>query len=255
MAHGYTLAAIGNYIYAFGGFTFSEIHKPQWKSISNIDRYDIRTNTWSTIGSLNSPRSSNVAVTIDSKVYLVGGWDSTPKFANDYDGTFQSSVEIFDLATEKVSIAPYMMPAPLRRAFTGIAYQGKILLVGGLGVGATHFELISNVTLMDPVTGSVTELQKLPFATFAPAAETIGNELYVFGGMFKTGEMNYEYVSHIYGYNFDKGEWRHTGRYLTESKGFAQVFKMDQRTIGILGGHRYYLNEDKPVNTFEIFKK
>ncbi len=255
LAHGYTLAAKGNYIYAFGGFTFSENHKPQWKSISQIDRYDIRNNKWETIGSLNKPRSSNVAITINDKVYLVGGWDSTPKFANDYDGTFHSSVEIFDLNTEVVTIAPYSMPAPLRRAFTGVEYKGQILLVGGLGVGASHFELISHVTLMDPETGIATELPELPFATFAPAAETIGNELFVFGGMFKTGEMNYEYVSHIYSYNFDKVEWRHTGRYLKESKGFAQVFKMDNRTIGILGGHRYFMNEDRPVNTFEIFKK
>ncbi|MBY0413465.1 MAG: hypothetical protein K2Q18_04840, partial [Bdellovibrionales bacterium] len=254
-AHGYQLAANGNYIYAFGGFTFSENHTPGWKSISNIDRYDIRTNTWATIGKLTNPRSSNVAVTIDDKVYIVGGWDSTPKFPKDYDGTFQSTVDIFDLKSETISVAPYLMPNPLRRAFTGIEYRGQILLVGGLGVGASHFELISNVTLMDPKTGAVTELPKLPFATFAPAAETIGDELFVFGGMFKTGEMNYEYVSHIYGYSFLDESWRHTGRYLKESKGFAQVFKMNDYTIGILGGHHYSMDEDRPVNTFEIFKK
>ncbi|MBC7712311.1 MAG: PD40 domain-containing protein, partial [Rhizobacter sp.] len=236
-AHGYTLAAKGNYIYAFGGFTFAEQYNPQWKSISTIDRYDIRTNTWTTIGALNSPRSSNVAVTVGDKVYLVGGWDSTPKHDNDLEGTFQSAIEVFDLNTETVSIAPYSMPNPLRRAFTGLEYKGKILLVGGLGVGSSHFELISKVTMLDPITGAITELPELPFGTFAPAAETIGNELFVFGGMFKTGDMNYEYVSHIYGYNFDNQTWRHTGRFLKESKGFAQVFKMDNRMIGILGGH------------------
>lgn len=254
-AHGYTIAAYGNYIYAFGGFAYNEGTKPAWKSIDTIDRYDIRTNTWSTIGKLTKPRSSNVAVTVGDKVYLVGGWDATPKKPNDFEGTFHSSVDVFDFKTETVSVAPYSMPLPLRRAFTGVDYKDQILLVGGLGVGSSHFELISNVTLMDPKTGIATELPKLPFATFAPAAETIGDELFVFGGMFKTGEMNYEYVSHIYGFNFEDQSWRHTGRYLKESKGFSQVFKMDNRTIGILGGHRYYLNEDKPVNTFELFKK
>lgn len=254
-AHGYQLAAAGNYIYAFGGFTFSDAHKPGWKSIDNVDRYDITTNQWTTIGKLSAPRSSNVAVTIGDKVYLIGGWDSTPKKHNDYEGTFHSFIDVFDLKSETISMAPFNMPAPLRRAFTGIDYNNQILLVGGLGVGASHFELVSNVTLLDPATGLSTELPKLPFATFAPAAETIGNELFVFGGMFKTGEMNYEYVSHIYGYNFNGGKWRHTGRFLKENKGFAQVFKMDERTIEILGGHRYDLNEDRPVNTFEIFKK
>ena len=254
-AHGYTIAAYGNYIYAFGGFAYNEGTKPAWKSIDTIDRYDISTNTWSTIGKLTKPRSSNVAVTVGDKVYLLGGWDATPKKPNDFEGTFHSSVDVFDFKTETVSVAPYSMPLPLRRAFTGVDYKDQILLVGGLGVGSSHFELISNVTLMDPKTGIATELPKLPFATFAPAAETIGDELFVFGGMFKTGEMNYEYVSHIYGFNFEDQSWRHTGRYLKESKGFSQVFKMDSRTIGILGGHRYYLNEDKPVNTFELFKK
>jgi hypothetical protein len=254
-AHGYTLAANGNYIYAFGGFAYNEGTKPAWKSIDTIDRYDIRTNTWTTIGKLSKPRSSNIAATVGDKVYLVGGWDATPKAPNDFEGTFHSSVDVFDLKTETVSVAPYQMPLPLRRAFTGVEYKDQILLVGGLGVGSSHFELISNVTLMDPKTGIATELPKLPFATFAPAAETIGDELFVFGGMFKTGEMNYEYVSHIYGFNFEDQTWRHTGRYLKESKGFSQVFKMDNRTIGILGGHRYYLNEDKPVNSFEIFRK
>ena len=254
-AHGYTLAAKGNYIYAFGGFAFSHNHKPGWKSITAVDRYDIRTNTWTTVAHLTMPRSSNVSVTVDDKVYLIGGWDATPKSHNDYEGTFHNSIEVFDLNTETVTIAPYKMPAPLRRAFTGVEYDGKILLIGGLGQGASHFDLVSNVTLMDPKTGISSELPKLPFATFAPTAEVIGNELFVFGGMFKTGEMSFEYVSHIYGFNFDNSEWRHTGRYLRESKGFAQVFKMDNRTIGILGGHRYFLNEDKPVNTFEIFKK
>lgn len=254
-AHGFQLAAYGKYIYAFGGFAYSEDHTPGWKSLDVIERYDTTTDQWTVVGKLTAPRSSNVSAVIDDKVYLIGGWNSTPKFPKDYDGTFLSHIDVFDLKTEKVSVAPFGMPKPLRRAFTGLSYNGKIVLVGGLGEGASHFELISKITLLDPVTGEVTELPELPFATFAPAAEVIGNELFVFGGMFKTGEMNYEYVSHIYGFNFDKGQWRHTGRYLKETKGFSQVFKLDENTVGILGGHRYYMDEDKPVNTFEVFYK
>ena len=49
-AHGYQLAASGNYVYAFGGFAYSPDHKPKWKSLSSIDRYDIKENKWETIG-------------------------------------------------------------------------------------------------------------------------------------------------------------------------------------------------------------
>ncbi len=254
-AHGFQLAAYGHYIYAFGGFTFAEEYNPQWKSLDVVERYDIDTNKWEVVAHLSRPRSSNVAITIGTKVYLVGGWDSTPKKAGDLEGTFHSEIDVFDLVTETVTPAPFVLPNPLRRAFTGLNYNGKILLVGGLGVGSSHFDLISSLTLLDPATGLTQELPPLPFATFAPAAEMIGNELYVFGGMFKVSEMEYDYVSHIYALNFDTMKWRHTGRTLKETKGFSQVFKLDSRTLGILGGHHYYQDEDSPVNTFETFSK
>ena len=250
-AHGYQLAAFGNYIYAFGGFAYSPDHKPKWKSLDQIDRYDITSNKWETIGKLLSPRSSNVAVQIEGKVYLAGGWNSTPKFENDLDGIFLDSIEVFDLKTQKIEIANYKLPNPLRRALTGIEHDGKIVLVGGLGQGASHFELLNNVTSIDPHDGKVKEFNPLPFATFAPAAEILNNHLYVFGGMFKTGEMNYEYVSHIYGMDLLRSTWTHTGRCLIETKGFSQVFKLDEKTLGILGGHHYFEGYDSSVATFE----
>lgn len=254
-AHGYQIVANGNYIYAFGGFSYAAEYKPQWKSLSNIDRYDIKNNKWETIGELATPRSSNVAVTIDGKVYLAAGWNSTPKFENDLDGTFLDSIEIFDLKSEKIETASYKLPMPLRRALTGIEYKGKIVLVGGLGVGASHFELLNSVTAINTADGSSQELTPLPFSTFAPAAEVLNNELMVFGGMFKTGPMAYEYVSHIYGMDMKTQNWRHTGRYLKETKGFSQVFHLDGKTLGILGGHHYFEGNDSPVSTFETLSK
>ncbi len=255
LAHGYQIAAYGNYIYAFGGFAYSPNHKPKWKSLKSIDRYDIKNNKWETIGELSSPRSSNVAVTINDNVYLVGGWDSTPKFDGDYDGVFLDTVEIFDLKSEQIRTANYKMPLPLRRALTGIEHDGKIVLIGGLGVGASHFELLTNVTAIDPITGTSVERNPLPFATFAPAAEILNNELMVFGGMFKTGPMNYEYVSHIYTMDLTSSLWTHSGRFLKETKGFSQVFHVNKDTLGILGGHRYFEGMDSPVTTFETISK
>jgi N-acetylneuraminic acid mutarotase len=195
-----------------------------------------------------------VAVTIDGKVYIAGGWNSTPKHENDAEGKFLDTVEVFNLTSEKISIANFKVPSPLRRALSGVSYKGQIILIGGLGVGASHFELLDTVTAINPVDGTTTELSKLPFATFAPAAEILNNELMVFGGMFKMGPMSYEYVSHIYALHLDQPFWRHTGRFLKETKGFSQVFKVDDDTIGILGGHRYFEGQDSPVSTFETIK-
>jgi hypothetical protein len=253
-AHGFQMAAHGNYLYAFGGFAYEGNNLPKWKSIDVIDRYDITTNTWETIGKMPRNRSSNAAVTVNGKVYLIGGWDSTPNSPGDLEGHFHSAIDVFDLETETISQASWSIPLPLRRAFTAVENNGTIILVGGLGVGSSHFELLGNVTLIEPVSGYTRELPPLPFPTFAPAAGILNNELLVFGGMFKTGPMNYEYVSHIYGMNLASEKWRHTGRFLKETKGFSQVTPFAQG-LAILGGHRYFENRDEPVQTFEVIQK
>lgn len=256
-AHGYQVVGHGKYIYAFGGFTYSDQHKPKWKSITSIDRYDTETNTWKQVASLNDPRSSNAAVELNGKVYILGGWNSTPKSENDYEGEFLRTIEVFDLKTETVSLSPHELPNPLRRAFSAVASRNELVLVGGLGQGSTHFELLDNVTAFQPETGNFRELAPLPFATFAPAVGQLGGSLYVFGGMFKLSADSYNYVKHIFelpGLEFKS--WKHAGRYVKETKGFSQVVNLNESTLGVLGGHTYFFDgTDAPVQTFEVFKK
>lgn len=253
-AHGFSLAAFGQYIYAFGGFAYEANNEPKWKSLDVIDRYDTVTDQWITIGKLPRARSSNVIATVGSKAYLVGGWDSTPSSPGDFEGNFHSIVDVFDLQTESVSEAQWQLPTPLRRAFSAVVYQEQIYLVGGLGVGSSHFELLANVTQINPVTGFATEITMLPFSTLAPAAGMVGNELMVFGGMFKTSPTDYEYASHIYSHEINGFRWNHTGRFVTETKGFSQVVSLKNGLL-ILGGHHQYGDRDEAVDTVEFLTK
>ena len=182
---------------------------------------------------------------------MLGGWDSTPKFEGDRDGLFQREIDVFDLETETVSTLDVGIPDPLRRAFNGFVKDGEVYMVGGLGVGASHFELLDHVTVFNPNSQTFRELPRLPFATFAPATGVVNNEMFVFGGMFKTGPQSYIYVNHIYRMNLAEGIWRNTGRYLKEGKGFSQVVRMPNGGLGILGGHTYEGEVDHPLLTFE----
>lgn len=252
-AHGFALATYGKYIYAFGGFTYEAANKPAWKSIDLIERFDTEKQVWEVVGHMPRKRSSNVVVTVGTSAYIIGGWDSTPKTPGDLEGTFHREIDIFNFETNEMTVAPFSMPDPLRRAFTAVNYNDKIILVGGLGVGSSHFELLNNVTEIDPINGTSRELKPMPFATFAPAAGILGKELFVFGGMFKLGEMEYNYVPHIYSFNILDNKWAHTGRFLSEPKGFSQVVTISEKTLGILGGHSYQNDTDAPVSTFELF--
>ena len=246
--------ADGPYVYAFGGFSYSEEHNPKWKSIPDIHRYDTRTNSWEEVGRLQTPRSSNAAIQVGRKVYFVGGWDSTPKSDGDKEGEFLKSVEVMDLDTGEVTTAPYEIPAPTRRAFTALEMNGEIVMLGGLGEGSSHFEMLDKVTVLNPETGESRELPPLPFPTFAPGAGRIGETLFLFGGLIREGEESYHYTDAIYKLEPGAEKWENAGVLLSENKGFPMVVNMDDHQLGILGGHSYD-EGDAPVSTFEVLTK
>lgn len=253
-AHGYGIVADGPYVYAFGGFTYSEEHDPKWKSIPDIHRYDTRNDSWEKVGDLATPRSSNAAIQVGRKVYLVGGWDSTPQSKGDKEGEFLKSVEVMDLDTGEVTTAPYEIPSPTRRAFTAFEKDGEIIMLGGLGEGSTHFEMLDNVTALNPETGESRELPKLPFPTFAPGAGKIGDTFFLFGGLIREGEEGYHYTDSVYKLEPGAEEWEDAKVYLAENKGFPMVVSMEDNQLGILGGHSYD-DGDAPVSTFELLTR
>lgn len=254
-AHGLQVVAWEGALYAFGGFAYAEENSPHWRSLDRIDRYDPQTDTWSQVGTMPRKRSSHVAARIGNRVYLIGGWDSTPKHKKDADGRFHPEIDVFDLATGKSSTLGTRLPNPLRRAFTGWVEGDAVILAGGIGEGARHFNLLDQVTRFEPASGRFTELPKLPFAAFAPALGAMEGSLYLFGGMFKGVGDDYRYVNHVFELPLSRdGAWRHAGRYLGETKGFSQVVGTADGGLTILGGHTYAPNgDDMPVATVERF--
>ncbi|MBI1861716.1 MAG: hypothetical protein HYR96_12435 [Deltaproteobacteria bacterium] len=254
-SHGFTLATYGKFIYAFGGFAYAlpeQKFAPRWRSLDVIERYDTVANRWELIGHMPRKRSSYVVGVVDDKAYLIGGWDSTPRFEGDLDGAFHRKIDVFDFETETISEAPFELPDPLRRALSAVVYKGEIFLVGGLGQGGSHFALIDRVTSLNPLTGEFRERARLPFATFAPAAGIVGDSLFVFGGMFKTSEKEYVYVNHLFEMEIPIDLWTHTGRHMRDAKGFAQVVDWEKSLV-VLGGHSYAGGNDAPVPTVDRF--
>ena len=260
--HGFQMTAHGNYLYVFGGFTYSEDHLPKWKSVDTVERYDIKNNTWTTLaGKLPNKRSSNALAKVGDKVYLLGGWDSTPKFKNDKEGRFLRDIDIFDLNTESSYKSTLKLPDPLRRALTAVTIKNDIFLLGGIGEGASHFEWVDNFTKLNTETNTWKELPPLPFATFAPGAGEIEGDIFLIGGMIlrDINTFDLDYVDDIYRFDHMSKTWSHTGVYLEQNKGFPQVVTTSEGGLGVLGGHTYEksLNGyiDHPVKSFEILNR
>lgn len=248
-AHGYGLAAYRHFIYAFGGFQYSAKHIPKWRSSDLIHRYNRRTNRWRTVGRLPRRRSSNVVAQVGHLVYLIGGWDATPRFEKDYEGTFHREIDLFNLKTGQITPNVAQLPDPLRRALSGTVLGNTIHIMGGITKGGSHFNLVDAVSTFDTETKKWGKLPKLPFATFAPAGGTLNGTLWMFGGMRKVGKMDYQYLDSIYRLD-PKSGWVHVGRTLMEKKGFSQVVDYGKNTLILLGGHSYD-NGDAPTKTIE----
>lgn len=259
--HGFQLVAHGNYLYTLGGFAYSSDHLPAWKSLDIVERYDIQNDKWEILPTrLPQPRSSNAVAVVNNKAYLLGGWNSTPKHDNDKDGLFLAPVDVFDFETEQASRTELNIPKPLRRALTSVVIDNKIVLLGGISEGSSHFDWLDKVTVLDAEDNSWSELPPLPFATFAPGAGVKNNKIYLFGGMVLRNKETFDldYVDDIYNFDFDKNQWDHAGVYLNQNKGFPQIVNLPNDSLGILGGHTYQWTEDSvidhPVADFEVLK-
>ena len=258
--HGFQMVAHDHYIYVFGGFAYSAQHNPGWKSLSTIERYNIVEDKWELLNvKLPKPRSSNVSVKLKEKVYLIGGWDSTPQYDGDKEGRFHADIDVFDLKTQQIKTLQTKLAPPLRRAFNATVFEDEIYLMGGISEGVSHFDWINHVTKFNPQTLTFTEETKLPYATFAPGVGALGDKLYLIGGMVLRNAATYDlnYVDDIYEYNLQTKKWNHIGKYLNENKGFPQIINLDDKSLGILGGHTYIKDAsgrtiDHPVSSFDV---
>uniref|UniRef100_H2XVI1 Uncharacterized protein n=1 Tax=Ciona intestinalis TaxID=7719 RepID=H2XVI1_CIOIN len=64
-------------IYAIGG-----------RGLKSVERYNIRTNTWTKVSSLNHERDGSCACVVNGKIYVIGGLsDDVSKSIEAYDAT------------------------------------------------------------------------------------------------------------------------------------------------------------------------
>jgi len=109
-----------------GGTTYvtNSYGEPDFASTIEAELFDPASNTWSTTGSMNTPRREFFMVRLNNGKVLVGGGMSD-KFS------FLKSAEIYDPTTETFSSVPDM-PGDNRQGASAILLSnGRVLVVGG----------------------------------------------------------------------------------------------------------------------------
>uniref|UniRef100_A0A665UEZ6 BTB domain-containing protein n=1 Tax=Echeneis naucrates TaxID=173247 RepID=A0A665UEZ6_ECHNA len=123
-----SLAALGGPIYAIGGLDDNSC-------FNNVERYDIESDCWSAVASMNTPRGGVGSVALGSFVYAVGGNDGVASL---------SSVERFNPHLNKWIEVSEMGQ---RRAGNGVSkLNGCLYVVGGFDDNSP----LSSVERFDP---------------------------------------------------------------------------------------------------------
>ena len=113
-------AVVGNAIYAIGGRTGSS--PCSGGELTTVERYDIGTNTWSTVAPLPGARSDLAAVAHGGKIYVFGGCKS---------GVFLGDVDVYNPVTNTWSTAPLDMPTARASMYGAAAKGNTVYVIGG----------------------------------------------------------------------------------------------------------------------------
>jgi N-acetylneuraminic acid mutarotase len=120
----------GTYVYRIGGMRAhnAEGKDQDLRSVSEVDRFDPKTKTWTRLTDLPAPRSSHVALLVGTHVYVIGGW----KLAGDPSNEdWNTTLAVADLSQPKlewqVSETPFKA-----RAFGAATLGDKLVVLGGL---------------------------------------------------------------------------------------------------------------------------
>lgn len=171
---GLAVAVVGNSIYAIGGRTATggPCSGFGFAELASVERYDIITDTWTTVASLPSARSDLAAATVGGKIYVFGGCRGS--------GTILADVDVYNPVTDTWSAAPTDMPTARAGMYAVARKGGTVYVIGGWdGIGSG---LSTNEAYKVSQDTWTTGLPSMP----TPRAETgaVGHagKIYIVGG-------------------------------------------------------------------------
>ncbi len=160
---GLMVAASDGMVYVMGGEDWNGF------SLSANWAYDTQSG-WFERASLPAPREYGVAIALDGKIYLIGGYSDTTG-----GWGFRLEVDVYDVASDTWdSAAP--LPAE-RNGFAAGAIGGKIYVAGGFGNVSPTSGLV-----YDPALDQWTPIADMPTNRQEGGCAVAGDKLYVFGG-------------------------------------------------------------------------
>ncbi|XP_006639441.1 kelch-like protein 1 isoform X1 [Lepisosteus oculatus] len=147
-------------LYAVGGMDNN-------KGATTLEKYDLRTNTWTQAGIMNGRRLQFGVAVIDEKLYVIGGRDGLQTL---------NSVECYNLKTKTWTTVPAM--STHRHGLGVTVLEGPIYAVGG----HDGWSYLSTVERWDPQSQQWTFVASMSIARSTVGVASLNGKLYAVGG-------------------------------------------------------------------------
>jgi len=173
-------ALVGDKIYIIaGGFKHED---GMFRFLRKVEIYCPRTDTWESGPDAIMPHDYPAVAQLDNKIYLMGGHHPEAYLAGPKTDPGFDFCERLDPASSRwEQIAPLSRP---RFALAGLAYQNRVLAMGGVAFTPEGFNNFTLVESYDPATNnwSNTDDLVLPWPAAGLSACTVGDAILIFGG-------------------------------------------------------------------------
>ncbi|PAP76670.1 hypothetical protein BSZ37_09565 [Rubrivirga marina] len=169
-----TLAAVGRTLHHIGGLLPDRQTDVGDHYVLNLDRPQ---DGWRTAAPLPVPRNHLSSAVYGGRIYAIGGQQG-----HDEGRRFRSELHAYDPATDTWARRADL---PIRRSHFEpgtFVWDGRIVIVGGVGRGADNNRAMDQITAYDPQSDTWTELDPLPVRLLGPVAQVIDGQLIVTHG-------------------------------------------------------------------------
>ena len=171
------LALVGRNLHYIGGLKADRDTDSGTHWVLDLDAWKDGAAGWTGAAPLPLPRNQFSCVTVDGKIYAIGG-----QLNHDSQQLDQARVDIYDPATDSWSQGPSLPKGHSHGEAGTFVHEGRIYMVGGHTTKEGKRKTIDPDVLALTPGGEWELIGKLPRPLSSPAAAIINNKLYVAGG-------------------------------------------------------------------------
>jgi N-acetylneuraminic acid mutarotase len=207
---------------------------------STVEIYDPVANTWTTTGSMRSPRSLHAAVLLrDGRVLVAGGYDT--------DNNPIASAEIFDPARGRWEVAP-SLPSPHGHPISALLPGGEVLVAGG---EVAKLKTTAAAAVYQPGRGTWREVAAMPGPRNAAASTSLADgDVLVASGYASLGGSGAVLASDAFAFDAQTRQWRQAGT-VTTPRSNATATLLPRGRVLLAGG---WDAQNTPLASTELYR-